>query len=165
MVIAFPKKGGSSRQRAVSLPVQPTQPSETFQPAAAQAAPVTPLPRQSKQWPLWLKLLVVAQQGSTVVAAGLVAVALMVYSWTVYVDKMVFRTSRELEALKAETQQMTTTNETLKHSLAEWAAASGSGFQDHRPHQTVFLRPASQRTVEAEPDVRAETDMPRPLGY
>ena len=164
MVIAFKHERLSRpRPEVTSRPGPACQPTKTVAPPTA--LPVTPLPRQSKQLPLWLKLLVMAQQGSTVVTAGLVAAALMVYSWTVYVDKMVFRTSRELEALKAETQQMTTTNETLKHNLAERAAQSESGFQDYQPNQAVFLAPAPLRGVEAEPDAVAEPDMPRPLGY
>ncbi|MEO1590450.1 MAG: hypothetical protein AAFU71_04055 [Cyanobacteria bacterium J06632_22] len=157
MVIAF--KHEPSRLRRPK-PVRPVELKTAVEPT-----PVTPLPRQSKQLPLWLKLLVIAQQGSTVIAGGLMAAALMVYSWTVYVDKMVFRTSRELEALKAETQQITTTNETLKHSLAERAATSASGFRDHRPDQAVFLVPAPLRAVESEPEAEIEADMPRPLGY
>jgi len=155
----------------------------------AEAETVTQLPRQSLRLPLWLKLLVFAQQGSTVVAGGLMGAALMVYSWTVYVDKMVFRTSRQLEALQTETQQITTTNETLKHSKAKQAASSHSWLQFPQPNRAIFLAPAPLRPVdglsEAPPPVsesplpsgatgrstskvtpaKADADLPRPLGY
>ncbi len=161
MVIAFKSKLSNQKSDGV-LPQRQRQ-SAVF----SAKTSVTRLPKQSQQLPLWLKLLVVAQQGSTALAGGLMAAALMVYSWTVYVDKMVFRTSRELEALKAETQQMTTTNETLKHTLAERAAQTGSGFRDYQPGQALFVVPAPVRPGADPSGTPAETatDLPRPLGY
>ncbi|MEO0541974.1 MAG: hypothetical protein AAFZ80_14085 [Cyanobacteria bacterium P01_A01_bin.105] len=166
MVIAF-KRESFNRPGSGSSPGASPE-SKLGPKLGSRRSSVTALPRHSRQWPWWLKGLVVAQQSSTVLAGGLMAAALMVYSSTVYVDKMVFRTSRELEALKAETQQMTTANETLKHSLAERAAAPRSAFRDYQPDQALFLTPAPARSVtldEAQTDATTLAEMPRPLGY
>ena len=146
-----------------------------FSGAAVQAVPDATSPnapaevRQlptSPRLPLGLKLLVGIQQGSTVVTGGLVASALVIYSWTVYLDQSVARSFQYLEALKVSTQQMTTANETLKHSMAQQAESPGAGLEPLEPEGAIFVSPAALRpSVEPEVPMEKPFSMPHPLGY
>lgn len=131
----------------------------------ATPAEVKQLP--SPRLPLGLKLLVSMQQGSTLLTGGLVATALVVYSWTVYLDKTVARSFQQLETLKASIQQVTTVNATLKHSMAEQAESPAAGFKPFEPRRAIFLSPAPARPsvepVMEEPE--EHSPMPHPLGY
>jgi cell division protein FtsL len=134
--------------------------------AAVTMAEVRVLPRQPK-FPVWLKVLMGIQQGSTVITGGLVATTLVVYSWTVYVDNMVYRTFQQLEQSKTQTQQMTTANETLKHNMALQAESTTSGLTAHQPQNTLFVKPSPSRTLPATQPTTNPTPnpMPLPLGY
>ncbi|MGD1951548.1 MAG: hypothetical protein ACFB14_18155 [Leptolyngbyaceae cyanobacterium] len=151
-------KPSPSRRRRLS-PVQ--QPAET----AARPAEVRQLPT-SPRLPLGLKLLVGVQQGSTLLTGGLVATALVVYSWTVYLDQTVARSFQRLEHLKASIQQVTTANATLKNSMAEQAESPAAGFKPFEPKRAIFVQSAPPRP-SVEPDAEPETPrpMPHPLGY
>lgn len=143
----------------------PTPVRELFQPVPDQGAEVKQLPKVPRL-PLGLKILVGVQQGSTVLTGGLVATALIIYSWTVYLDKTVARSFQHLEALKVSTQQVTTANETLKNSMAEQAESPTAGLTPFEPKRAIFLSPAPVRP-SVEPDLKPDrhAPMPHPLGY
>ncbi|MBT9311432.1 hypothetical protein [Leptothoe kymatousa] len=164
---------GSSQSNLVSLHspshVAGAQsiPDAVHSPASKPSTPaeVKQLPT-APRLPLGLKLLVGLQQGSTIFTGGLVAAALVIYSWTVYLDKSVARAFRELEVLKVSTQQVTTVNETLKHSMAEQAESPTAGFKPFEPKRAIFLAPAPVRpSVEHAPMPEAPAPMSHPLGY
>lgn len=141
------------------------------QPVQAEPAPagtpaeVRQLPK-SPRLPLGLKLLVGIQQGSTVVTGGLVATALVIYSWTVYLDKTLAHSFQHLEGLKVSTQQMTTANETLKHSMAKQAESPMAGFKPFEPERAIFVAPAQPRPSVAPVQApEQQSSMPHPLGY
>ena len=153
------KPSPSRRGRLSQLPVQ--APAETVsRPAEVRQLPASP------RLPLGLKLLVGLQQGSTLLTGGLVVTALVIYSWTVYLDKTVSRSFQRLEYLKASIQQVTTANATLKNSMAEQAESPTAGFKPFEPKRAIFLSPAPPRP-SVEPDAEPETPrpMPHPLGY
>lgn len=138
---------------------------ELFQAVPGRGAEVKQLPRVPRL-PLGLKLLVGVQQGSTVLTGGLVATALIIYSWTVYLDKSIARSFQHLEALKVSTQQVTTANETLKNSMAEQAESPAAGFTPFEPKRAIFLSPAPARpSVEPGPAPDKSAPMSHPLGY
>ncbi len=157
-------KLNSSTEKPFAASLQPV-PSRARIPRAVPAE-VKQLPK-APRLPLGLKLLVGVQQGSTVLTGGLVATALIIYSWTVYLDKAVARSFNRLDTLKAAIQQVTTANATLKHSMAEQAESPTAGFKPFEPKRAIFLSPAPARP-SVEPDL--ETDVqapmpPHPLGY
>ncbi|MBE9076451.1 hypothetical protein IQ241_03930 [Romeria aff. gracilis LEGE 07310] len=127
---------------------------------------VTSLPTQPRL-PLWLKVLGGLQQGATVGTGCLVAAALATYSWTVYIDSAVTRTSRQLDRLESQAQQMTSANEALKQSIAEQAESPAAKLQDFKTSDTIFLTPEpSREPVEPSPvSPLATVEMPHPLGY
>ena len=163
---SFPRTLTSvSSQAALRVPVDASAktmaiPSERAVPAEVKQLPKTP------RLPLGLKLLVGVQQGSTVLTGGLVATALVIYSWTVYLDKTVARSFQNLETLKVSTQQVTTANETLKHSMAQQAESPAAGFKPLEPKRAIFLSPAPARPlVKPELEPKVHSPMPHPLGY
>ena len=139
---------------------------------AVPSRPKAPVPAEVKQLPkprlpLGLKLLVGVQQGSTVLTGGLVATALIIYSWTVYLDKAVARSFNRLDVLKASIQQVTTANATLKNNMAEQAESPTAGLKPFEPKRAIFLSPAPARP-SVEPDLEHPTPDPiprHPLGY
>ncbi|MEO1401372.1 MAG: hypothetical protein AAFV72_08950 [Cyanobacteria bacterium J06635_1] len=168
----------AQRNHQVTLLPQVPQPAQRVSVVADdEISRVTELPKKKPQLPLWLTILVRLQQGSTLITGGLVAAALVIYSWTVYVDKMVVRTYLQLEALRAENQQVTTANETLKHNIAQQAAEAGAGLNSFHPKRAIFLDSAPTRLPssftevdEAASDDKSASDevratMPYPLGY
>ena len=156
------KVAGLAAPRQTNLPRVPRQPAK---PAPTAPAEVKQLPKKPRL-PLGFKLLVGVQQGSTVLTGSLVATALVIYSWTVYLDKSVARAFEHLETLKVATQQVTTANETLKHSMAEQAESPDAGFKHLEPKRAIFLSPAPARP-SVQPSVKIETpaSTPHPLGY
>ncbi|MEM6252912.1 MAG: hypothetical protein AAF821_08315 [Cyanobacteria bacterium P01_D01_bin.156] len=162
-VVSLQAVQSSSKSQAVRRlsVVGSAAPQRQVTPAEVKQFPATP------QLPLGLNLLIGVQQGSTVMTGSLVAAALVIYSWTVYLDKSIGRAFHELEGLKISTQQVTTANETLKHSMAEQAESPAAGLQPFEPKRTIFLVPAPARSSVQQSNVDAEmsTPMPHPLGY
>lgn len=162
---SFPKKFSSTSAQAI--PRMSVSQSAQAVPDKGMPAEVKQLPK-TPRLPLGLKLLVGVQQGSTVLTGGLVATALVIYSWTVYLDKTVARAFQHLETLKVSTQQVTTANETLKNNMAEQAESPAAGFRPFEPKRAIFLAPAPVRpSVEPsiEPSEPNTPSMPHPLGY
>ncbi|MEM7796427.1 MAG: hypothetical protein AAF579_18490 [Cyanobacteria bacterium P01_C01_bin.118] len=162
LVLLHPHKSSSSvREPFSGKPVQAV-PSRSPE---GQPAEIRQLPK-SPRLPLGLKLLMGVQQGSTVVTGGLVATALVIYSWTVYLDKTLAHSFQHLEALKVSTQQMTTANETLKHSMAKQAESPAAGFKPFDPERVIFVPPAQLRPSVAPAQApEQQSSMPYPLGY
>lgn len=171
-----PTKGPRKQNLVLLHPIKSSSSSvkRPFSGAAVEAVPssvpgkpaeVRQLPK-SPRLPLGFKLLVGIQQGSTVVTGGLVATALVIYSWTVYLDKTLAHSFQYLEGLKVSTQQMTTANETLKHSMAQQAESPAAGFKPFDPKRVIFVPPAPARpSVEPEQAPEQQSSMPYPLGY
>ncbi len=113
---------------------------------------VTPLPTKPKKLPLALQFLLLVQKSSTTLTCGLVALTLGAYSWTVYSPTLWTREFSKLKTLQQNERQLTSTNEFLKHKMAEKAEQSGSGLIKPNPHQSIFLAPAdvSQTTLSQE---------------
>ncbi|NEQ50399.1 MAG: hypothetical protein F6K11_09740 [Leptolyngbya sp. SIO3F4] len=155
----------SSAQPFSGSPVQVMPDASSVRARVTEPADVRQLPK-SPRLPLGLKLLVGMQQGSTILTGGLVATALVIYSWTVYLDKTVARSFKYLEALKVSTQQVTTANETLKHNMATQAESPAAGFEPLEPKRAIFLSPAPVRpSIESSPGSEKQSSMPHPLGY
>lgn len=138
-------------------------------PTAAPRSRVRRLPAPQPT-PLWLRALLVAQQGSAIAAWTLVGSVLVLYGWTVYAQQAWSQVYRKLDHLQQNEQQIVAANEMLKDYMAEQAEGSGSGLVPAKPPSNIFLERAPQRpapkpgvSVEANPQTTA--DLPKPLGY
>ena len=125
------------------------------------------LPQQPKL-PLGLRVLTRLQQGSTAVTGFLVTAALVVYGSTVYIDKSTNKAIVQLDELQGESQQLTSTNESIKQSLAEQAIRPDSGLEPYEAGDVLFVEPETPRqklTDNLDGAVPESGEMPGPLGY
>jgi hypothetical protein len=120
-------------------------------------ATVTQLPNRSGQLPLALQFLLLVQKSSTIVTFGLVGLTLGVYGWTVCAPNLWSKQFTKLETLQRHERRLVTTNETLKHKLAQQAEQAGSGLTAPQPSQSIFL-PRTANTPVAVPSVTASTE-------
>ncbi|MCU0523713.1 MAG: hypothetical protein MUF72_02695 [Elainella sp. Prado103] len=138
------------RNRAVQTPATPTI-VHSFRP---------------KPHPLWLRLLLKVQQGSSVFTVLLVASMLAVYGWTVYVQQRWGHEYEQLEALKKKERQLTAASELLKNQMAEQAENPTTGLLLPDPSNAIFLTPAPQRSeVKPKPTTSPVPFQNKPLGY
>lgn len=145
-------------------------------PSRAQRVAMTPAARPAdrstvrtlpnpRSIPKWLRLLLVAQRGSSIVTFTLVGLTLLVYGWTVYSQELWGRQYRQLEALQRQERQLTATNEALKQNLALQAEQSDQ-LAPPNPNSIIFMSPASPRPTTAPATTAATPLAPnRPLAY
>lgn len=151
----------------------PLPPAKSHKSAAAKVVPfhqpdqrVRMLPVR-RSLPVWLRLLIQLQRGSTIVAFVLVAATLVVYSTTIYTQQLWSRDYQRLKAMQRQERQMIATSETLKHQLAQQAQKPESGLVRRLPQQAIYLPPAPEpvaKPVVPSPSP-AESAPPKPLGY
>lgn len=123
--------------------------------------------------PLWLRLLVVAYQGSMLLTGGLVASVLLVYGWMVGANQLTLQAVHRLESLQRSKQQLIAANEVLKSHMAQQAENSGTGLHPPQPASAIFIQPASERPATnpqraAESGLASPKDVSKlllPLGY
>lgn len=116
--------------------------------------------------PGWLRLLLVAQRGSSVLTFVLVAVTIVIYGWTVCSQQLWSREYQRLENLQRQERQTTAANEVLKNQMAREAAAPNSGLVLPNPSNTIFLQSAPQRPPVAAPAPQfAPLNPQKPLAY
>ncbi len=120
-----------------------------------------------KAKPLWLKLLLRVQQGSSIVTLLLIVGVLATYGWTVYIQQQWGKAYDSLEALKKRERQLVSANELLKNQMAEQAENPTTGLLLPDPSNAIFLTPAPQRSeVQPKSSPSPEKSFPnRPLGY
>ncbi|MDJ0580332.1 hypothetical protein [Crocosphaera sp.] len=138
---------------------QSVAPTNITRKASQSRSKVTPLPTQRKQLPLALQFLLLVQKGSTTFTCGLVAITLGVYAWTVYAPTLWTREFSKLKTLQRNERQLTASNESLKHKMAEQAEQPGSGLTLPNPHKSLFISPAKVSVMEVA-DQTTETPTP-----
>ncbi|MBE9180389.1 hypothetical protein IQ268_17650 [Oculatella sp. LEGE 06141] len=156
---APPIRSRHSKQQIV--PLQPKS-----MPVGVNRQTVKSLPNAQAD-PAWLKLLMVAHRGSSLVTVSLIAAVLAVYSWTVYSQQIWSRQFQQLEALQRKERQLTTANEVFKNEMAQQAGQSDTGLLLPSPGNTIFLEPATPRPPLASPSEQLVPDAAPtgPLGY
>jgi hypothetical protein len=106
---------------------------------------------------------------SSLLATTVLALSLLSYGVSVYVDQQVGRATRRLSELQHNQQQMAAFNAVLKSQMAAQAQLPTSGLQPPKPEAVIFLAPAPPRQLPA-----VETKGPKslplgqgrpPLGY
>jgi hypothetical protein len=137
----------NSQSDSLNLPVVPT----------AQALPT------------WLLRLYTIHRYSSIVTFLVVAVALVVYGWTVYSQEMWSQEFRRLQNLQRNERQLTTTNAMLKNKMAEEAEKPTTGLVSPTPDRTIFLPSASSTpspiSTNAKPNSPKVQPTSLPLGY
>ncbi len=133
-------------------------------PSAPILTPIEALPRPRS--PLWLKALMGGQVLSVVMAAGLVGATFVAYGMTVRADRQLGATTRYLQQLQRQEQQLTTGKAVLKHHLAQQVT---SGSLTAQTGGVIFLEPDAvpeEPATSRTPPSPATPPIPlRPLGY
>ncbi|NJL02162.1 MAG: hypothetical protein HC910_16950 [Spirulinaceae cyanobacterium SM2_1_0] len=146
------------------------------------AAPVTvvpfPTPAQrpvsnrratrSPQFPVWLRLLLGMQQGSTAIAFCLAALALAIYASTVYLQQQWSAEYDRLQTLQREQRSLMAVDAMVENQLARQAQQPESGLVAPSPTNTIFLpkatEPPTTRPVAVAVNQQSLAQRP-PLGY
>ncbi|MBE9006291.1 hypothetical protein IQ259_14805 [Fortiea sp. LEGE XX443] len=102
-----------------------------------------PIVPTAEALPHWLLRLYTVHRYSSIVTFLLVAMALVVYGWTVYSQEMWNQDFRRLQNLQRNERQLTTTNAMLKNKMAEEAEQPSAGLVSPAPDKTIFLPSAS----------------------
>jgi hypothetical protein len=128
-----------------------------------------PIVPTAEALPNWLLRLYTVHRYSSVVTFLLVAVALVVYGWTVYSQELWNQEFRRLQNLQRNERQLTTTNAMLKNKMAEEAEQPSAGLVSPSPDKTIFL-PSAPDTVNSLPSnttINSPKQQPTslPLGY
>ena len=160
-ITPFPTTNRSRYQKQQQIQFQPLSSSSRNQPKTVSVLP------KLREAPVWVKALILAQQGSAIAAFCLVSAALGVYSWTVYAQASWGREYDRLEQLQKDQRQMTTANEALKNQIAQQAEAPESGLVLPDFSNTIFLPPAPDRPLRADPtsSVTTPETLSVPIGY
>ncbi|BAT55960.1 hypothetical protein NOS3756_49570 [Nostoc sp. NIES-3756] len=127
-----------------NIKVQPNSRPKNIQSSSA-AVSVVPT---AKALPAWLLQLHSIHRYSSIAAFLLVAATLGVYGWTVYTQELWGQNYSRLQKLQRDERQITTTNATLTHKMAEEAESQAAGLVSPTPAKTIFLSP-----VPHKPDV------------
>ncbi len=84
---------------------------------------------------------------SSALAVSLVALTLVSYGTSVYINRQLNQASQQLNRLQRNGQQLTTANEVLKNHLAQQVEGDDMGFQPPQPGSVIFLKPAPQSAL------------------
>lgn len=144
---------------------QVTPPPVLLSPQAA----VVHFPEEKVRFSVWLRLLFLVQQGSSLLAFCLATAVLITYGSTVYIQQEWSDAYRKLENLQREKRELIAASELMKNQLAQQASLPNAGLMPPSPANTIFLPKTNDRAFSSSPvktttplvDVTAKT----PLGY
>lgn len=143
--------------------------SKTVQPNSQSDSLQLPVVPTAKVLPTWLLRLYTIHRYSSIVTFLLVAIALVIYGWTVYSQEMWSQEFRRLQNLQRNERQLTTTNAMLKNKMAEEAEKPITGLVSPTPDRTIFLPSASSTPnptlTETKPKSPKLQPTSLPLGY
>ncbi|MBW4633926.1 MAG: hypothetical protein KME30_19090 [Iphinoe sp. HA4291-MV1] len=132
-----------------------------------KASPVPVMP-SAESVPSWLLRLYTLHRHSSVVAFVLVAVALVVYGWTVYSQQLWSQAYRKLQNLQRHERQLMTTNEVLKNKMAQEAERPPAKLVSPSPERMIFWNPApveSNSVPPTTPNSERQQQTPNAVGY
>lgn len=109
-------------------------------PTAKSAARVPVAPTQKQVASRKLRSLSFLERIMAVITFCLLGSTLGIYAWTVYIPKVWDKEFGKLETLQRHERHLLSTNETLKHQLAQQAENPETGLTHPQPFQTIFLK-------------------------
>lgn len=156
---------GSAAQPAANFKVQQNQRQKNL---LSNSPSVSVVPT-AKALPLWLQQLHSIHRYSSIAAFLLVAGVLGVYGLTVYTQELWSQSYSRLQKLQRDERQITTTNATLTHKMAEEAETQSAGLVSPTPARTIFLSPIPHKSEVVSPSATPSSqtqplNSPR-LGY
>jgi anaerobic C4-dicarboxylate transporter len=108
---------------------------------------------------------------SSVLAAAVVALTLVSYGTSVYLNRQLSQANQQLNRLQRSEQQIAAANEVLKNHLAKQVEDSSFRFQSPQPGNVIFLQPTDRTVAQPSQPSKAlpgQLRLPKvdvPLGY
>jgi hypothetical protein len=133
-----------------------------------QQQQVRQLPQHNSVPPVWLKSLLMLQQGSLVLFCSIFGLSSIVYGYTVYTQDTWKSQHGQLKRLQKQERQQGVMNENLKQQMAKIAEQPGSGLVATTPDKIVFIPSAPQRPNKSLPTPQSPQQTPAsklPVGY
>ncbi len=144
---SHPRRQRSKRRKLTPgyhpLANKQTQAKSTVSTATLHTAKTQPVPVQ-------LRLLLLLQKISFVLALLSTATSLGLYIATVSIPQLWSQEYKKLETLQQQERQLTAINESLKYQLARQAEQQNNNLSLQQPNDAVFLAPASVNTNQLE---------------
>jgi hypothetical protein len=154
------KQPYATQGSAALVPTEPQRPKPTVEP---------PVPLTPAGAPGLFNVLSKLQLASSVLALAVVALALVSYGASVYIERQLNQASRRLSHLQRSEQQLLTANESLKSHMAQQADSPAVELMPPSPGHVIFLQPANRRRALTEPPVGPSglglPQVRQPLGY
>lgn len=147
----------SGPSRSAPAPRHPSIAQRSAVPSSSSS--VRQLPTQPPL-PLWLRLLIQAQRGSTVVVLILGAATLIVYSSAIFVQQQWSKDYQKLKTMQRSERQMIAAGEFLKNQIIQQAEQPGSGLVPKSSEHMIYLEPSADRpplTLPANPIVQSDS--------
>ncbi|MBU6228746.1 MAG: hypothetical protein KGQ93_03525 [Cyanobacteria bacterium REEB459] len=154
----LPAGRGNSAAAPRVVPFPPSQPG-----ASSQSRPHQPVALPPPAPSPALTLLQRLQGLATVVTTSLVALSLISYGASVYLDQQLNQATKHLGRLQRSEQQIATFSAVLKSHTVDQATSDTTALQPPKPDQVIFLKPAP---VRSQADlVRSSQGVPVTLGW
>lgn len=108
---------------------------------------------KSRPLPLWLKILLLIKNTSSIVCWVSVGSALIMYSMTVYAPELWTQKYNQLRNLQKRERQFTLGDETVKNQLANTASRADSGLINPDPTKPpIFLAEITVKEIDSSPE-------------
>ena len=138
-------------------PVTQSSPTPTVKPTTKSVARVPVAPTQKQLASRQLRSLCLLERIVAVITFCLLGSTLGIYAWTVYIPKVWNKEFGKLETLQRHERHLLSTNETLKHQLAQQAEKPETGLTHPQPFQTIFLQRKSAPNLKQYPASQSQS--------
>jgi len=141
--------------------VSKSKPSNRVRRSKSSGSRVTsqPLPQQwrpssrkkKKSFPLYIRVLLLLQHTSSLVALGAIALSLVMYGLQFRTQQAWNQEYEELQSLQRYERTVTGINEALKDEMAESGSGNSQNLVPITPERNIYLQPAAIHNWEATP--------------
>jgi len=108
-------------------------------------------PKKKKSFPLYIRILLLLQHTSSLVALGAIALSLVMYGLQFRTQQAWNQEYEELQSLQRYERTVTGINEALKDEIAESGSRNGQNLVPITPERNIYLQPAAIPNWEATP--------------
>ncbi|MDR9402318.1 MAG: hypothetical protein RI580_02655 [Halothece sp. Uz-M2-17] len=160
------------------LTAQQPKPSNRVRPSKSSGSRVTsqPLPpqwrnkNQKKSIPLLIRVLLLVQRTSALVALGAIALSLVMYGLQFRNQQAWNQEYEELQRLQRYERSVTGINEALKEHIATSGSTENQEWVALTPERNIYLEPAPVAETEVTPQTKGDENLippqiDRPISY
>jgi len=108
-------------------------------------------PKKKKSFPLYIRILLLLQHTSSLVALGAIALSLVMYGLQFRTQQAWNQEYEELQSLQRYERTVTGINEALKDEIAESGSNNSQNLVPITPERNIYLQPAAIPNAEVSP--------------